>query len=62
MEFDTVINTETFYYIVVKDITDLYCEKGVPDISLIDDLSGLYNKRFLITIISQIKALLFLMI
>ena len=47
IEFDTVINTETFYYTVVKDITDLYCEKKqYQHISLIDDLSGLYNKRF----------------
>lgn len=47
IEFDTVINTETFYYTVAKDITDLYCEKEqYQHISLIDDLSGLYNKRF----------------
>lgn len=47
IEFDTIINTETFYYTVAKDITDLYCEKEqYLHISLIDDLSGLYNKRY----------------
>ncbi|MBP2701857.1 GGDEF domain-containing protein [Vibrio parahaemolyticus] len=48
VEFETQVGGNTFYYMIAKDITDLYCEKELYlKTSLIDELSGLYNKRFL---------------
>ncbi|WP_305461719.1 GGDEF domain-containing protein [Photobacterium leiognathi] len=48
VEFETRVNNDTFHYMIAKDITDLYCEKELYlKTSLVDELSGLYNKRFL---------------